>query len=274
MPLEAGTLIPDLDANNPLGGDPKSEGDDHLRLIKRCTQGSFPAFVGTTAVPKSVSLTEDEINDAAQKSADAVISGNWQFQADIRFDNSVIMGWRDNADAADITGMFLNSSDILVIGQDTILDRIENRALTDHLWFAAGQNSSFSVVAREFGGGLVRDRTNSFRKCGFRNPQIISVSTSRTITQDDEGQVLRVTGTATALTIEALEEGTTIRVLIGGAANGANLIEGATGITLRQLDGSDSSAPTGNFNVGKSSVIELFWRATNSCDMWGNGLSQ
>ena len=64
MPLESGTLIPDLDANNPLGSDPKSEGDDHLRLVKRCVQGSFAAFVGTTAVPKTVTLTEDQINDA------------------------------------------------------------------------------------------------------------------------------------------------------------------------------------------------------------------
>ena len=274
MPLEAGTLIPDLDANNPLGGDPKSEGDDHLRLIKRCTQGSFPAFVGTTAVPKSVSLTEDEINDAAQKSADAVISGNWQFQADIRFDNSVIMGWRDNADAADITGMFLNSSDILVIGQDTILDRIENRALTDHLFFAAGQNSSFSVVERALGGAMVRDQNNVFKKVGFRNPQIISVGSSRDVNQTDEGQVIRITGTDTVLGIVALEQGTSIRVLIGGAANGAQINDDAAGITLRQMDGSNSSAPTGTFNIGKSSIIELYWRETNSCDFWGNGISQ
>ena len=65
MGLETGDFIPDLDANNPLGGDPKSQGDDHIRLIKRATQGSFPAFVGTTATPKSVTLTEDELNQLA-----------------------------------------------------------------------------------------------------------------------------------------------------------------------------------------------------------------
>jgi len=35
MALETGTYIDDLDANNPPGSDPKSQGDDHLRLIKQ-----------------------------------------------------------------------------------------------------------------------------------------------------------------------------------------------------------------------------------------------
>ena len=34
MPLETGTVIADLNENWPLSSDPKSQGDDHLRLIK------------------------------------------------------------------------------------------------------------------------------------------------------------------------------------------------------------------------------------------------
>ena len=83
MPLEAGTFIPELNANNPLGADPKSEGDDHLRLIKRCTLGSFPAFVGNAGDPKSVSLTEDQINDAALKSEVQTISAQWTHSASV-----------------------------------------------------------------------------------------------------------------------------------------------------------------------------------------------
>lgn len=85
MPLETGTLIPELDENNPLGSDGKNQGDDHLRLLKRCVTGSFPAFVGTTAVPKSVTLTEDQINDAALKSVDQTIIGEWTFPNVTRF---------------------------------------------------------------------------------------------------------------------------------------------------------------------------------------------
>ena len=41
MGLETGTQIGDLVPANPLGTDPKSQGDDHLRLIKTCVQGSL-----------------------------------------------------------------------------------------------------------------------------------------------------------------------------------------------------------------------------------------
>ncbi len=60
MALETGTRIDDLVTTNPAAGDNVSEGDDHLRLIKTCVQGSFPSL-GATAVTKTAS----EINDLA-----------------------------------------------------------------------------------------------------------------------------------------------------------------------------------------------------------------
>lgn len=80
MGLETGTYISELTITNPVGAsDPKSQGDDHLRLIKKCVKNSFGAFVGNTGTPKSVTLTEDQINDAALKSATQTITGAWTF---------------------------------------------------------------------------------------------------------------------------------------------------------------------------------------------------
>ncbi len=77
MALESASFIPELNITNPPGAtDKKSQGDDHLRLIKIAVKGSFPAFVGTTGTPKSVSLTEDQINDASQKLAAETIAGD------------------------------------------------------------------------------------------------------------------------------------------------------------------------------------------------------
>lgn len=43
MALEAGTYIADLNVSNPVGStDPKSQGDDHLRLIKTAVKNTFP----------------------------------------------------------------------------------------------------------------------------------------------------------------------------------------------------------------------------------------
>jgi hypothetical protein len=42
MGLETGNYISDLIATNPPGTDPKSQGDDHLRLIKDVLKKTFP----------------------------------------------------------------------------------------------------------------------------------------------------------------------------------------------------------------------------------------
>ena len=62
MGLETGDFIDDLVITNPGSNDPKSEGDDHLRLIKKIIQQSFPNF------------NEALIATAAQ--IDAIILGN------------------------------------------------------------------------------------------------------------------------------------------------------------------------------------------------------
>lgn len=47
MGLETATFISGLNANNPVGAtDPKSEGDDHLRLIKTTLLNTFPNITG------------------------------------------------------------------------------------------------------------------------------------------------------------------------------------------------------------------------------------
>lgn len=42
MSLEIGSFINDLTPTNPLSSDPAGQGDDHLRLIKTCVQGTLP----------------------------------------------------------------------------------------------------------------------------------------------------------------------------------------------------------------------------------------
>ena len=58
MPLETGTYIDSLNASNPASGDLKSEGDDHLRLIKSTIKSTFPNISG------AVTLTQTQLNGA------------------------------------------------------------------------------------------------------------------------------------------------------------------------------------------------------------------
>jgi hypothetical protein len=69
MTVESVTNISDLDINNPAGGDSISEGDDHIRNIKRAIKNTFPN------ITDPVTATQDEIN----KLSDFVRTGNGVF---------------------------------------------------------------------------------------------------------------------------------------------------------------------------------------------------
>jgi hypothetical protein len=57
MGLEAATYISQLVATNPVGAtDPRSQGDDHLRLLKSTLQNTFPVITG------AVTATHTELN--------------------------------------------------------------------------------------------------------------------------------------------------------------------------------------------------------------------
>lgn len=56
MGLETGTYISDLVATNPTSTDPKSQGDDHIRLLKSTVKATFPNVTG------AVTGTQAELN--------------------------------------------------------------------------------------------------------------------------------------------------------------------------------------------------------------------
>jgi hypothetical protein len=59
MALETGTTINSLVSSNPTSGDPFSQGDDHLRLIKAVLKATFKSSAGVVwAGPLAVSPTE------------------------------------------------------------------------------------------------------------------------------------------------------------------------------------------------------------------------
>jgi len=59
MALEAATYISALDAANPASTDPKSQGDDHLRLIKSALKATLPGLSG------AMTATHTELNFVA-----------------------------------------------------------------------------------------------------------------------------------------------------------------------------------------------------------------
>jgi len=56
MALESTTFIDGLVATNPTGTDPRSQGDDHIRLVKSAVAATFPNIAG------AVTATHTELN--------------------------------------------------------------------------------------------------------------------------------------------------------------------------------------------------------------------
>lgn len=66
MSLETATYINGLVATNPLGSDPISSGDDHIRLIKSTVLATFPNLTG------AVTKTQTQLNNALDKTGDTM----------------------------------------------------------------------------------------------------------------------------------------------------------------------------------------------------------
>ena len=81
MTVETATLISDLNASYPSATDPKSEGDNHIRLIKSALKATFPNFTDVvlanqTQINHSVGVTspiQTQLDGKLSKSGGAVI---------------------------------------------------------------------------------------------------------------------------------------------------------------------------------------------------------
>ena len=80
MTVESVTYINDLDVNNPSGGDSISEGDDHIRNIKKSIKNTFPN------VNEPVTATAEDLN----KMTDFAATGNGVF-ASCKFNGTTMM---------------------------------------------------------------------------------------------------------------------------------------------------------------------------------------
>jgi microcystin-dependent protein len=71
MSLESGTYISDLVPSNPAGGDDKSQGDDHIRLIKSTLKNTFPNVNGP------VTVTDEQLNLIADRMVPVALISMW-----------------------------------------------------------------------------------------------------------------------------------------------------------------------------------------------------
>lgn len=269
MPLEAGDFIPELNANNPLGSDPKSEGDDHMRLIKRCTLGSFPGFVGNSGSPKSVTLTEDQINDAALKSEAQVISGAWDFSGNLRLLQGASILARNFADDGDfglIEREAVNNQ--INIGADTAADILYRSAnsQTSHRWFSGGTEFGRCGNAGLFG----LDDIGVMRQMGMLRPPLVSEGADFDIDVGlHRGVVIQLSSPGNFTVSVPQLQSSMSWVMLNRSGNNVTIAE--AGSSVRVLaGGSELLAP---HTIANNSVVQCYMINSTFCSMWGNGIS-
>jgi len=98
MALESATYIDGLVTTNPTGTDNRSQGDDHIRLLKSTIKATFPNING------AVSATDEEIDAAIVTAGTLTASKLVKVDASKKIDN-----WK--VDNIDIDGNTISSTD-------------------------------------------------------------------------------------------------------------------------------------------------------------------
>ena len=73
MSLESSTYISGLNSSNPTYNDPRSQGDDHLRLIKSTILATFPNITGAVTPTHTELNYVDGVTSAIQTQLDAKV---------------------------------------------------------------------------------------------------------------------------------------------------------------------------------------------------------
>jgi hypothetical protein len=237
-------------------------------MTKAVLKNQFPAFVGTTAVPKSVALSEEQLSDATLKSVAQTVTGKRTYDADQVMNNTRALTGKTAA-AVERSIATITAADLLRMG-DVLIDA-EMRALASwRVRIGAAADTSLEVVSRALGALLVFSQDGVALKAAFRNPaQQGTVAPSGTLLQASEGQVVGYTGAAGVVFAPTLEAGTAITLQNRGTGE---ITLTAAGVTLNWFNGGGSLA-TGTRKVAVNSVVQLWWRSAILVDVWGNGIS-
>lgn len=83
MGLESATYVGQLNSSNPAASDQRSQGDDHIRLVKATLLASFPAVTGAVTPTHTELNYVDGVTSAIQTQLDSLATQvgdafNWQ----------------------------------------------------------------------------------------------------------------------------------------------------------------------------------------------------
>lgn len=251
MALETATYIDGLNASNPLGTDPKSQGDDHIRLLKSTIKATLPNITG------AVTATQAELNilDGATLSTVElnVLDGITASTAELNFVDGVTSAIQPQLDAkaplispaltgtptAPTAAPGTNTTQIATTAH-VFTERSNTATLTNKTLTAPVINSPTGLVKGDVGLGNV-DNTSDANK-----PVSTATQTALNGKQDLDADLTAIAGLASNGLIARTGAGTAaVRTLTAGA-----------GVTITNGDGVSGNPTIGiTPGVGTGDVI-------------------
>lgn len=176
MGLETATYISQLVNTNPTSNDPKSQGDDHLRLLKSVLQSSFPSISGV------VTKTHTELNTVTDRGliAGQTWTGNHTFPATT---------YGVTASVGDSSTKFATTAFVAATAFSSALPAQTGN--TDKLLTTDGSTASFTANLK---AGTIRfvDSTDTTKVLAL-SLSGITTGTTRTVTLPDKSGTLAMT---------------------------------------------------------------------------------
>lgn len=150
----AASTIADLNAAWPLGSEPKSQADDHLRAIKKALQLTFPY------VTASVSASPAELNFAHKGgtvSGASTIKGDLDIKAGLSVSGTAIFN-------TSIISNKITTTDAVTVGGGLVVKNVATFENTTSISHVVASNQIFASFQAS---GTLVGRTNSGISCSF-----------------------------------------------------------------------------------------------------------
>ena len=211
MALETGNYIDDLVITNPTASDPISQGDDHLQLIKKVVQQSFPSVdsavhaIHPSATAPATSLTaglmwfdtsanllkiRNEANDAWITLAVSIITSNSVDVDAGTVDGAVIGGTTPAA----ITGTTLTGNTSLALATGATVTGVDNGALGASATLLATQGAIKTYVDAQVTAADLDFQGDSGTGAVDLDSQTLDIAGGSGITTTAGSQTLTVAG--------------------------------------------------------------------------------
>lgn len=194
MALETGTLVSDLVATNPTGSDAKSQGDDHIRLIKTVLKTDVVTIAGTHAgSTKTTPVDADEM---------------------VLWDSAASYGIK-RVTVANVKALF-NSTYQLLTGKDatggyvglTLFKINFKNAANTFTSFFTNSNTAARTYTFQDRGGTIADDTDLALKADLASPALTGTPTAPTPTFGDVSTKIATTDfVATAFSTPVVNSG-------------------------------------------------------------------